>query len=125
MTDALLKAKSHFAKFRSSEMLLEIKVPEWDMSIWYWPHLSVGERRAIQLGGQAGTLVSDASKMIFDTQGRQVAELIARARDVQGKLVFHESQFTELMSVDPGVVERITAEMKDEYSEPEEAAKNS
>lgn len=124
--DVLLKAKQHFANFRAAEMLREIKVPEWGLSLWYWPHLSVGERRAIHIAAQAGYKINgEDSRAMIDRHGREVMEIIARARDVQGKLLFNESQFHHFLAVDPGVIERISAQMTDEYTSPEDVEKNS
>jgi hypothetical protein len=127
MSDALLKAKQHFANFRSPEKLLEIKVPEWDgMSIWYWPHLSLGERRAVQNAGQLGMTVNQnlGDMVKVDSAARQAMEVIVRARDEHGRLIFEESEFTGLMQVDPGVVARISNAMMSEYSDVENVEKN-
>ena len=125
MSDIILKARQHFANFRSPEKLVEIKVPEWDLSIWYWPHLSLGEQRAIKIAAQSGTVIDQqATRMIMDGDGRAVMEIIVRSRDEHGRLLFNESQFSDLLTVDPGVIQRITGEMTDEYSSPESDAKN-
>ncbi len=122
---ALLKARQHFANFRSPEQLIEIKVPEWDMSIWYWPHLSAGERRAINIAAQAGAkLEGDSARLIMDRHGREVMEVIVRSRDVRGDLLFNESQFDALLGCDPDVIARISGEMRDQYTTMEDAAKN-
>jgi len=125
MSDALLKARQHFANYRSPEQLIEIKVPEWDMSIWYWPHLSAGERRSINIAAQAGaTIEGDSARMIMDRHGREAMEVIVRARDVRGDLIFTESEFDALLGCDPDVISRISGEMRDQYTQAEDAAKN-
>lgn len=123
MSEALLKAKTHFANFRSPEMLKEIKVPEWEISIFYWPHLSMGERRAINLAAQGGFRIDDdEQRAIIDRYRRDEMEIKARARDQHGRLLFNQSD--DFSSVDPGVVERIVGEMTDEYTTPETVEKN-
>jgi len=122
---ALLKARQHFANFRSPEQLVEIKVPEWDLSIFYWPHLSAGERRSINIAAQAGARINgEETRLIMDRHGREAMEVIVRSRDVRGDLLFNESQFEALLGCDPDVISRISAEMRDQYTLPEDAAKN-
>jgi hypothetical protein len=131
----VLKAKQHFANFRSPEKLVEIKVPEWGVSIWYWPHLSVGEKRAIENASSMGVSMADVAadgvrRVKTDNLGRQVTEVICRSRDQHGRLLFSEADFegfidrTGAAGVDPEIVRRITGEMKDEYSTPETTEKN-
>lgn len=99
-------------------------MPEWGISIYYWPVRSLAEDRAIKRGYQDGAQKQEGDAPLFrvDTVAGHVIELIARARDQHGRNLFVESEFDDIVSkYAPSVVERIVSKMEDEY--PEEAAK--
>jgi hypothetical protein len=127
MSEWKVQAKQHFANRRSPEMLREIPVKEWGISVYYWPAISNAEDRAIKLGFQPGSKIEgDGVRAIrVDAIGGHVTELIARARDQHGRRLFADGEFDDVLNhYDPAVIERIVTEMETEYTSAEDAAKN-
>lgn len=121
-----IQAKQHFANNRSPEKLREIAVPEWGISVYYFPVCSMAEDRAIKLGFQPGSKIEEDGVRSFrvDTIGGHVTELIARARDMHGTNLFASNEFEDVLAkYDQTVVERIVGQMEVEV--PEDAAKKS
>lgn len=118
MSDWKIQAKQHFLNNRSPERLREIQVPEWGISVYYYPVRSMAEDRAIKVGFQSGQKIDGSGIGSFrvDTIAGHVTELIARARDQHGRNLFAENEFDDVLkNYDQSVVERIVGEMKDEY----------
>lgn len=118
MSDWKIQAKQHFLNNRSPERLREIPVPEWGISVYYYPVRSMAEDRAIKVGFQSGQKIDGGGIGSFrvDTIAGHVTELIARARDQHGRNLFAENEFDDVLkNYDQSVVERIVGEMKDEY----------
>lgn len=120
MSDWKLQAKQHFANHRSPEKLREIPVPEWGISVFYFPVCSMAEDRAIKLGFQPGSKIEEDGVRSFrvDTIAGHVTELIARSRDSNAQNLFAPSEFEDILQrYDQTVVERIVAQMEVEVSE--------
>jgi hypothetical protein len=97
------KALAHFAAQRQS--LTEIKIPEWECSIFYYPVMSFEERAAIA--------------SCFQNDGRFSAEtiiesLMQRARDENGVRLFRPVARDSLRKeYDPQILERIVLTMNE------------
>jgi hypothetical protein len=113
------KAKSSFAERRTVENLRPILVPEWDVTVYYWPDMTLAERREIFLLAkqQDGATVLDMEAM--------AVTLIIRGRDKDGKRIWHKAEKIELMNeYDPEVIARIVSAMNTEPISMEDAEKN-
>jgi hypothetical protein len=126
MSDWKVQAKQHFANRRSPELLREIPVPEWGISVFYWPAISLAEDRAIKVGFQPGSKIDgDGVRAIrVDAIGGRVTELVVRGRDQHGRRLFADDEFDDVLKgYDPAVVERVISKMETEYSDAESAEK--
>jgi len=113
------KAKSSFAERRTVENLQPIPVPEWGVSVYYWPDMTLSERREIFLLAkqQDGATVLDMEAMAIT--------LIVRGRDKDGKKMWHKAEKVELMNeYDPEVIARIVSAMNNDPITMEDAEKN-
>lgn len=121
-----IQAKQHFANSRSPEKMVEIKVPEWGITVYYFPMRSLAEDRFIKMGIVAGaSKQADGEQSLrIDSIGGQVSELIARARDAAGRNLFAQDEFEDILGgYDKFVVERVVGDMIDEAPPSEEEAK--
>lgn len=101
-------AKAQFKERRSPENLKQIPVPEWGITVHFWPDMTLAERREIFLLAK-----QDGDKTILDLEAIAVT-LIVRARDSSGMKLFNKAERLELMNnYDPDVMTRIVAEMND------------
>lgn len=99
-------AKAQFKERRSPENLKEIPVPEWSISVYYWPEMTLAERRDIFLYAK-----QDGDRTILDLEAMAMT-LIVRARDASGARLFAKAERMELMNqYDPDVLVRIVGEM--------------
>ena len=99
-------AKAQFKERRSPENLKEIPVPEWGISVYYWPEMTLAERRDICLYAK-----QDGDRTILDLEAMAMT-LIVRARDASGARLFAKAERMELMNqYDPDVLVRIVGEM--------------
>lgn len=113
------KAKANFAERRTVENLQPIVVPEWDVTVYYWPDMTLSERREIFMLAkqQDGGTVLDMEAMAIT--------LIVRARDKDGKKMFHKAEKVELMNeYDPEVIARIVSAMNTDPVDLGDAEKN-
>lgn len=112
-------AKASFKARRSPETLVEIPVPEWKISVWYWPDMTLQERRDIYLLAK-----QEDGQTILDLEAMAVT-LIVRARDADGKRLFAMPEKRELMTeYDPEVISRIVGSMASTAPTVEESEKN-
>lgn len=113
------RAKAQFREARTRETLVAIPVPEWGTTVWYWPAMTLGERREIFLLAK-----SDGDNTILDLEAIAVT-MIVRARDADGKRLFAKAERFELLNdYDPGVLARIVGAMQTAETDPETAQKN-
>ena len=96
-------------------------MPEWGITVHFWPDMTLAERREIFLLAK-----QDGDKTILDLEAIAVT-LIVRARDSSGMKLFNKAERLELMNnYDPDVMTRIVAEMNDGtvVENPDTAEKN-
>lgn len=112
-------AKESFKARRSPDTLVEIPVPEWKTSIWYWPDMTLQERREIYLLAR-----QEDGQTVLDLEAMAVS-LIVRARDSGGKKIFAMPEKRELMTeYDPDVISRVVGAMSTGGLSVEDAEKN-
>jgi len=100
------QAKAQFKDRRSPENLKEIPVPEWGISVYYWPEMTLSERRDIFLYAK-----QDGDRTILDLEAMAMT-IMVRARDASGAKLFSKAERQELMNqYDPDVLVRIVSEM--------------
>ena len=107
--DVLLKARSHFRGSRTVEALRKVEVPEWDTEIFYWPEMSVAEKRAVfaHLRVASGLVDIPVDGLIEAS----VTQVCLRARDAFGNRMFSDEDEEALRDTDPNVLQRISNEM--------------
>lgn len=114
MANLIDKVESHFDSVMANGLQGPISVPEWDTEL-YW---------------LASTTLAEESIVLELTQNGKTTEalvmsLILRARDKDGKQVFHKGDKIKLMRVaDPKVLLRVITEMNDAQSDIDNAVKN-
>lgn len=98
-------AKKHF---ESSRQLKEIKVAEWDGSVYYYDPPNMAERNKVleMYDAEKDRFSPDAITMMF----------MVRARNEEGQLLFSRAAFDESFrqvsqNFDPSVIQRITRDM--------------
>jgi hypothetical protein len=105
--DILRKARASFREARTVETLRKIEVPEWDAEIFFWPEMSVEEKRAVfanlKIGG--GDIPADG---LIDAA---VIQVQLRSRDAFGNRLFGSGDDVALRDTDPDVLQRISNEM--------------
>jgi len=113
------QAKSQFAERRKPETLVAIPVPAWNTTVYFWPDMTLSERREIfMLAKQKG------DETILDLEAMAIT-LIVRARDKEGKRLFSKAERMELMNeYDPEVITQIVSAMNSPVSSVEDAEKN-
>lgn len=113
------QAKSQFAERRKPDTLVAIPVPAWNTTVYFWPDMTLAERREIfMLAKQKG------EETILDLEAMAVT-LIVRARDKDGKRLFHKAERMELMNdYDPEVITEIVAAMNSPVLTVEQAEGN-
>lgn len=109
-SDILLRARQHARASRTVESLKRIEVPEWDASIFFWPEMSVDEKRSVfrhmRSNGEGGI------ELGFDSMlAAAVDQVKYRARDELGNRLFSDGDDVALMDTAPDVLMRISAEM--------------
>ncbi len=113
------KAQAQFKERRSPDALLEVPVPEWGISVYYWPDMTLAERREIFLFAK-----QDGDKTILDLEAMAVTVQV-RARDKHGAKLFGRVERKDLMNeYDPDVLVRIVTEMNTGGVNIEDAEKN-
>ena len=106
MSDWKARAQAQFKERRSPEALLEVPVPEWGTSIWYWSDMTLAERREIFLLAK-----QDGDNTILDLEAMAVT-LQVRARDKNGARLFGKAERRDLMNdYDPDIIARIVSAM--------------
>lgn len=113
------QAKSQFAERRKPETLVAIPVPAWNTTVYFWPDMTLSERREIFiLAKQKG------DETILDLEAMAIT-LIVRARDKEGKRLFSKAERIELMNeYDPEVITQIVSAMNSPVPSVEDAEKN-
>lgn len=113
------QAKSQFAERRKPETLVAIPVPAWNTTVYFWPDMTLSERREIfMLAKQKG------DETILDLEAMAIT-LIVRARDKEGKRLFSKAERMELMNeYDPEVITQIVSAMNSSVLTVEDAEKN-
>ena len=84
------QAKAQFTERRKPDSLVPIEVPQWKTVIYYWPDMTLAERREIFLLAK-----QENGNTVLDLEAMAVT-LIVRARDKDGKLIFSTSENAEL-----------------------------
>jgi hypothetical protein len=113
------QAKSQFADRRKPETLIAIPVSAWNTTVYFWPDMTLSERREIfMLAKQKG------EETVLDLEAMAVT-LIVRARDKEGKRLFNKAERMELMNeYDPEVIAEIVSAMNSPVLTVEDAEKN-
>ena len=113
------QAKSQFAERRTPDTLVAIPVPAWNTTVYFWPDMTLAERREIfMLAKQKG------DETILDLEAMAIT-LIVRARDKEGKRIFTKAERIELMhEYDPGIMGEIVSAMNLAVPNVEDAEKN-
>jgi len=113
------KAKSQFAERRTADTLVAIPVPSWETQVYFWPDMTLAERREIfMLAKQKG------DETVLDLEAMAVT-LIVRARDKEGKRLFNRAERMELMNeYDPEVIAEIVSAMNSPVLSIEDAEGN-
>lgn len=113
------KAKSQFAERRTVDTLVAIPVPSWGTQVYFWPDMTLAERREIfMLAKQKG------EETVLDLEAMAVT-LIVRARDKEGKRLFSKAERMELMNeYDPEVIAEIVSAMNSPVQSIEDAEGN-
>lgn len=112
-------AKARLRERRTAETLSAIPVPEWNTTIYYWPEMTLAERRDIFQHAK-----QDGEQTVFDLEAI-AATLIVRARDAEGKRLFSRAERQELMTeYEAEVLARIVAQMTSVDVSSETAEKN-
>jgi hypothetical protein len=112
------KAKSQFSERRKPETLVAIPVPEWETTVYYWPDMTLAERREIFLLAK-----QDGDSTVLDLEAMAVT-LLVRARDKNGKRIFVNAERRELLNeYDPEVMAGIVAAMSNGTVSVEDAEK--
>ena len=107
--EILLRARSQFRATRTVESLQKIPVPEWGTEVYYWPEMSVDEKRAVYRHLRTGDngLEISADAML----SAAVTQVCIRARDAFGERLFSDDQEEDLRDTSPDVLQRISNEM--------------
>lgn len=114
------QAREQFKLKRTPDTLVAISVPEWGATVYYWPAMTLQERREIYLLAK-----SSEGATVLDLEAMAVS-LIVRARDSGGKRIWSNAEKRELMTeYDPDIIARIVAEMNDGTVMAGDAEKNS
>lgn len=113
------QAKAQFAERRKPETLVAIPVQAWNTTVYYWPDMTLAERREIfMLAKQKG------DETVLDLEAMAMT-LIVRARDREGKRLFAKAERMELMNdYDPEVITEIVSAMNSSIPTVEDAEKN-
>lgn len=104
--ELLLKARQQFRAKRTVETLQKITVPEWGFDLYYWPAMSVEERMAVRSHVKLGE-----TRTLADITATAVTQILKRARDAHGTLLFTDGDRASLEDTDPTVLERISGDM--------------
>jgi hypothetical protein len=107
-SDILLRARQSFRASRTVESLQKITVPEWgdDFALYFWPVMSVEERMAVRSHVKLGE-----TRTLADITATAVTQIVKRARNVHGILLFTDADRKAFEDTDPTVLERISSEM--------------
>jgi hypothetical protein len=104
MTKAIDRATAHFKEMLASDLRGPIKVPEWDLDVYWHPSTTMAEESVIIELSQSGKQTEAL-----------VMSLIIKAKDAEGKKIFETADKVRLMrAVDPAVILRIVTSMNDE-----------
>lgn len=107
-------AKAHYKEVLGAGLQGPIKVPEWDVDVYYKPSANFTQQAQVIELHQAGKSVEAL-----------VMTLILRALDADGKPLFNKANKAELMrSVDPDVIVRIVDEINNHEVDVEDALGN-
>lgn len=122
--EILLRARQHARASRTVESLKKIEVPEWDCTIFYWPEMSVDEKRGVfrhMKQGSDGTVELGFDAML----AAAVDQVRFRARDELGHRLFSDEDADALADTSPDVLMRVSGEMGwGARVDPEDAEKN-
>lgn len=107
--DILLRARQHFRNARTVETLRKISVPEWGAEVYFWPEMSLDERRSVYapMRMSDGRLEMSPAALL----DASVAQVCLRSRDAHGNRLFTDSDDAALRDTDPEVLQRIASEM--------------
>ena len=113
------QAKAQFAERRKPDTLVAIPVPAWNTTVYFWPDMTLSERREIfMLAKQKG------DETILDLEAMAIT-LIVRARDKEGKRMFSKAERIELLNeYYPDVMAQIVSAMNIAPVSVEDAEKN-
>lgn len=103
--DALLRARQQFRSLRTTETLKAIEVPEWGITVHYWPTRSVEERLATEKHIRFG------ERTKADLTAFHVAQVVHRSRDEQGFRLWTDDEAKAFEDTHPAVLERISLQM--------------
>ena len=101
MTKAIDRATAHFKQILSSELKGPIKVPEWDLDVYWHPSSTLAEE-AVVIELQRDNKSTEALVMT----------LIQKAKDSEGTKLFEPADKLRMMrAVDPAVILKIINQM--------------
>lgn len=103
--DILLRARNHFRASRTVETLRKISVTEWDTDVYFWPEMSVEERKAVYAHIRAD------GRTLADLQACALTQVLMRARDAFGARLFTDADMDALADTHPDVLLRISTAM--------------
>jgi len=114
MTKAIDRATAHFKEMLSSDLKGPIKVPEWDLEVYWHPTSTLAEE----------SVIIDLQQQNKSTEAL-VMTLIMKAKDAEGKNIFEVADKLRLMrAVDPAVMLRIITSMNVTPEDPDELLGN-
>lgn len=105
--ELLLRARSHFRATRTPETLEKIAVPEWEAELFFWPEMSVDEKRAVFANLKIGGDDIPAAGLI----DAAVIQVQLRSRDAFGNRLFGDGDEAALRDTDPEVLQRVSNAM--------------
>lgn len=104
--EILLRARQHFRASRTVETLHKIHVPEWEADIYYWPEMSVEERRGVYRNMPISGELTGAAMV-----SAAVDHVRLRSRNEHGDRLFSDEDESALIDTAPHVLARIAAVM--------------
>lgn len=114
MTKAIDRATAHYKEMLASDLKGPIKVPEWDLDVYWHPSATMAEESVIIELTQAGK-----------TTEALVMTLILKAKDADGNKLFEIGDKLRMMkAVDPAVILKVVSAMNTTTENAEDALGN-
>ena len=107
--EILLRARKHFRAARTIETLRKVEVPEWATDLYFWPEMSVDEKRAVY--GHLRLAGGQVELPVDGLLNAAVTQVLVRSRNASGERLFGDDAEAALRDTDPAVLQRISNEM--------------